>query len=164
MIEAVSAAVFLIKQDKLPFLKLAIRKLDTIKILLLVGWENKFIMNTKYADLSLKLDKIGKMLGGWKGKLEKENSSSLFKREEKWNELRASRGVVGVPVVVEPVVVPVPLVAIPVEVTDIEVAVRVAVSSKTPPFTPLSNYFKSWIVFGILNALIFWTKYFHFLE
>ena len=83
VIEAVSAAVFLIKQDKLPFLKLAIRKLDTIKILLLVGWENKFIMNTKYADLSLKLDKIGKMLGGWKGKLEKENSSSLFKREEK---------------------------------------------------------------------------------
>jgi len=130
VIEAVSAAVFLIKQDKLPFLKLAIRKLDTIKILLLVGWENKFIMNTKYADLSLKLDKIGKMLGGWKGKLEKENSSSLFKREEKWNELRASRGVVGVPVVVEPIEVQNPPVAVPVEIRDVAIIVGVAQSMR----------------------------------
>lgn len=83
VIEAVSAAIFLNRSHKLPYLKLAIRKLDTIKILLLVGWENKFIDTKKYADLSLKLDEVGKMLGGWHGKLEKENSPTLFERKEK---------------------------------------------------------------------------------
>lgn len=83
LLEAVSAAVFLLKADKIPFLKLAIRKLDTIKILLLVGWENKFVDTKKYGDLSLKLDEVGKMLGGWNGKLEKENSPTLFERREK---------------------------------------------------------------------------------
>ena len=47
-----------------------------------------------------------------------------------------SRGVVVVPVIVEPVVVPVPPATVPVEVTDIQVAVRVAVAYGVPSISP----------------------------
>jgi hypothetical protein len=43
-----------------------------------------------------------------------------------------SRGIVVVPVVVEPVVAPVPPVAVPIEVTGVQVAVRVAVAYEMP--------------------------------
>lgn len=82
ILESTSAAIFLTKENKLSFIKLAIRKLDAVKILLLVGWENKFIDTKKYAELSLKLDVVGKMLGGWNGKLEKENSPNQKVREK----------------------------------------------------------------------------------
>jgi len=44
-----------------------------------------------------------------------------------------SRGVVAVPVVVEPVVVPVPRPVVEVQIADIEVAVRVAVAYRMLP-------------------------------
>ena len=47
-----------------------------------------------------------------------------------------SRGVVVVPVVVEPVVVPVPLLAVEVEVTDVEVVVGVTISCVRPSKPP----------------------------
>ncbi len=55
-------------------MRLAIRKLDTLKILLLVLWETKSIEDKVYISLSIPLDEVGKMLGGWHNKLEKENS------------------------------------------------------------------------------------------
>ncbi len=42
------------------------------------------------------------------------------------NKEDSERGILGVPVVFEPVVVPVPLPTVPVEIPDIEVAVRIA--------------------------------------
>lgn len=59
--------------EKLPFVRLAIRKIDTIKILLMILWETKSLDTKKYAALSEKLDAIGKMLGGWNGQLIKQN-------------------------------------------------------------------------------------------
>ena len=72
IIEAVSAAAFLPKSDKLPYLRLAIRKLDALKLLLLILWETKSIETKKYITISIKFDEIGRMLGGWLGQVEKQ--------------------------------------------------------------------------------------------
>ncbi len=69
-----ASASFVQKLDKVIYLKTAIRKLDTLKILLMVLWESKSIDNKKYEMLSIQLDEIGKMLGGWLGQVEKQNS------------------------------------------------------------------------------------------
>jgi hypothetical protein len=80
VIEAISIATFLSREEKLPWVRLAIRKTDTLKILLMVLWEVKSIDNKKYINISLKIDEIGKMLGGWQGQLSaqllKQNSSA----------------------------------------------------------------------------------------
>jgi len=74
IIEAVVTASFLSKEEKLPFVRLSIRKLDTLKIFLMLLWETKSLDDKKYISLSLKIDEIGKMLGGWQGQLLKQNS------------------------------------------------------------------------------------------
>ncbi len=74
VIEAMSVASFTPKQEKLPFVRVAIRKLDTAKVLLLILWETKSIDSKKYLALSIKLEEIGKMLGGWHGQLIKHSS------------------------------------------------------------------------------------------
>ena len=73
-IEAIAAASFLSKSEKIPCVRLAIRKIDTIKILLMIVWESKSLDTTKYATLSSEIDTVGKMLGGWNGQLQKQNS------------------------------------------------------------------------------------------
>lgn len=74
IIEAIAIAGFLSREAKLPYIKIAIRKTDTLKILLMVLWETKSLDNKKYIALSLKIDAIGKMLGGWNGQITKQNS------------------------------------------------------------------------------------------
>lgn len=81
MIEMVSTSAFLPKQEKLPYLRAAIRKCDTLKLLLLVLWETKSLDTKRYAALSLPLDEIGKMLGGWQGQVHK--NSTPPERSEK---------------------------------------------------------------------------------
>ena len=81
IIEAIAAASFLSPQEKLPYIRLAIRKLDALKILLMILWEAKSLDNKKYNALSVKLDEIGRNLGGWMGQLSKQNS--LVKIREK---------------------------------------------------------------------------------
>ncbi|MFQ5662184.1 MAG: four helix bundle protein [Candidatus Paceibacteria bacterium] len=73
-IEAITIASFLSKSEKHPWVRLAIRKMDTLKILLMVLWETKSLDNKKYITLSMKVDEIGRMLGGWNGQLLKQNS------------------------------------------------------------------------------------------
>lgn len=82
LIEAVASASFLSKSEKQPWVRLAIRKLDTLKIFLLILWETKSLDTKKYIALSLPLEEIGKMLGGWNGQLTRQNSTPL-KRGEK---------------------------------------------------------------------------------
>ncbi|MDP3763102.1 MAG: four helix bundle protein [bacterium] len=74
IIENIATATFLLKQEKLPYLRLAIRKLDTLKILLMILWETKSVEDKKYITLSIPLEEIGKMLGGWHNQLIKQNS------------------------------------------------------------------------------------------
>lgn len=76
VIESIAAAIFLTALEKHKYVKLAIRKIDTIKVLLMILWENQSLENKKYGALSIKIDEIGKMLGGWNGQLQKQNSPS----------------------------------------------------------------------------------------
>ena len=74
IIEAISAASFLSREEKHPYVRLAIKKSDTLRILLLILWETKSLDNKKYITLSQPLEEIGKMLGGWNVQLTKQNS------------------------------------------------------------------------------------------
>ena len=74
IIESITLASFLRREEKQPYVRLAIRKVDTLKILLMVLWETKSLDNKKYIMLSEKIDEIGRMLGGWSGQLIKQNS------------------------------------------------------------------------------------------
>src|SRR5690606_30897582 len=51
-IEVVAQASFLAKAEKIPYVKLAIRKVDALKVFLLVLWETKSLDNKKYVALS----------------------------------------------------------------------------------------------------------------
>ena len=82
IIEAISIASFLSREEKQPWIRLAIRKTDTLKVLLLVLWEAKSLEDKKYLALSEKIEEIGKMLGGWSGQLQKQNSPALKAREK----------------------------------------------------------------------------------
>jgi hypothetical protein len=73
-IEAVAQASFLSKDEKSPYVRIAIRKMDTVKVLLLILWESKSIDDKKYIEISLPLDEVGRMLGGWHGQLTREQT------------------------------------------------------------------------------------------
>src|SRR3989344_8301046 len=74
IIEAVAYATFLWPREKQPYVLLAIRKLNTLTILLMVLWETKSLDTKKYVALSSPLDVVGKMLGGWNGQLTRQNT------------------------------------------------------------------------------------------
>ena len=73
-IEAIAIASFLAREEKIPYVRLAIRKINTLTVFLLILWENKSLDNKKYIALSEKVNNVGKMLGGWNGQLLKQNS------------------------------------------------------------------------------------------
>jgi hypothetical protein len=67
------------KEEKIIKIEKCISTLDLLKLLVSVAWEGKIISNRQFEDVSLKLDEVGKMLGGWKGKLENlENKNRTF--------------------------------------------------------------------------------------
>ena len=74
LIESLAVATFLSKEEKLPYLRISIRKLDTLNILILILFETKSIDTKKYISISEQTNEIGKMLGGWYGQLTKQNS------------------------------------------------------------------------------------------
>ena len=71
IIEAIAAASFLPKEEKRPYVRLSIKKVDAAKILIMILWESKSLNDKRYIALSLKLDEIGRNLGGWSGQLAK---------------------------------------------------------------------------------------------
>ena len=73
-IEAIITANFISPKEKIPYIRFAIRKVDTLKIFLMMLWETKSFDSKKCIALSARLDEAGRMLGGWLGKLLKENS------------------------------------------------------------------------------------------
>jgi hypothetical protein len=74
IVEAISAAAFLSREEKVPYVRLATRKVDTLKLLCMILWETKSLDTKKYIALSEVLDEIGKMLGGWNGQLIKNST------------------------------------------------------------------------------------------
>ncbi len=75
-LEVLTQASFLTRDEKLPYVRLGIRKVDTLKLLLMVLWETKSLDTKKYAHLSLHLDEVGRMLGGWGGQLIKQSPAN----------------------------------------------------------------------------------------
>ena len=71
-VELISAAGFAEKVDKPSLIRLAVRKLDTTKLLLLILWETKSLDDKKYTALSVQLEEIGGNLGGWIGSVLKQ--------------------------------------------------------------------------------------------
>jgi hypothetical protein len=72
--ESIATAGFLSRQEKYPYVRIAIRKREVLAIFLMIIWETKSIDDDKYIALSIKIDGIGRMLGGWSGQLTKQNS------------------------------------------------------------------------------------------
>ena len=78
IIEMCASASFVQKVDKIIYLRTAIRKLDTLKIMLMVLWETRSIDTKKYELLSVPLEEVGKMLGGWLGQTEKVDKNTFY--------------------------------------------------------------------------------------
>ncbi|MFA7252841.1 MAG: four helix bundle protein [Candidatus Paceibacterota bacterium] len=70
-IEMTVYAGFLSREEKLPYVKIAVRKVDTIKVFLQLIWEMNILIDKQYIAISEKLDTVGKMLGGWHNNLVK---------------------------------------------------------------------------------------------
>lgn len=70
VLEYTFIAAYLPPDQKIVVLGRTISKLDVLKFFLQIAWENKLIPTEHYADLSEKLEEIGRMIGGWKKGLE----------------------------------------------------------------------------------------------
>ncbi|OGG52119.1 hypothetical protein A2704_01240 [Candidatus Kaiserbacteria bacterium RIFCSPHIGHO2_01_FULL_54_36b] len=70
ILECLFIASYQSKTEKLPMIRVAVRKTDVLKFFLRVAWELRALDNRKYALLSEKTDELGRMIGGWKKGLE----------------------------------------------------------------------------------------------
>lgn len=57
------------KEDKIEKISNCINVLDTLKFLISVAWEAKLVSNKQYEEISVKLNEVGKMFGGWRKNL-----------------------------------------------------------------------------------------------
>jgi len=73
-IELLFVAGYLPKDQKLSVLTKAIGRFDTLKFFLQVAWDIRALDNKKYIALSTPLDEVGRMLGGWRRQIIRENS------------------------------------------------------------------------------------------
>lgn len=71
----ISGALYVNKEEKALYIKTAIRKTDTLKLLFLMLWETRSLDNNKYLMISERIDEVGRMLGGWLGQIVKQDSS-----------------------------------------------------------------------------------------
>jgi hypothetical protein len=58
------------RAEKLPTVRLAVRRVDLLKFFLRVAWDIGALETKRYALLSEKTDELGRMIGGWKKGLE----------------------------------------------------------------------------------------------
>lgn len=70
LLELSHTTYFTDKETKSAKIAECIFALDTLKFLVMTAWEGKLIANKKFEEVSVKLDEIGKMFGGWKKSLE----------------------------------------------------------------------------------------------
>ena len=75
LIESAYTAGYLPKTEKLPFISQSINKLNLLNFFMQIAWELKAINNNKYQNISLSLNEIGRMLGGWRNKIQNETSA-----------------------------------------------------------------------------------------
>jgi hypothetical protein len=70
-------------ETKVPLINKIIIKIDLLKLLTQIAWEQRAIDNNKFIELSNRLLEIGKMLGGWKKQLQTKTLPSEKGREMK---------------------------------------------------------------------------------
>lgn len=70
LLELTYIAYFTEKEQKIEKVTQCVLVLDTLKFLISVAWEGRLISNNQCETLSLKLEEVGKMFGGWKKNLE----------------------------------------------------------------------------------------------
>ncbi len=58
------------KDNKLKKIDECILTVDTLKFLTTIAWEGKIISNKHYEEIAAKLEEVGKMLGGWRKRME----------------------------------------------------------------------------------------------
>lgn len=69
LLELSYTAYFTEKEKKMEKVAECILINDSLKFLISIAWEGKLISNKQCEDVALKLDEVGKMLGGWKNSL-----------------------------------------------------------------------------------------------
>jgi hypothetical protein len=69
LLELTYISYFTEKDKKSAKLSECILTLDTLKFLIAVAWEGKVISNRHCEEISIKLEEVGRMFGGWKKKL-----------------------------------------------------------------------------------------------
>ena len=72
VIQYVSSALFVKKEQKLPYIQKAVQVLDTVKVLLHIAHTIKAFDIKQYKALSEKVHEVGKMLGGWHNQVVKQ--------------------------------------------------------------------------------------------
>ena len=70
LLELSYAAYFTERDKKAEKIAECIFVTDTLKFLVSVAWEGKFISDKQCEEIAVKLEEIGKMLGGWKKSLD----------------------------------------------------------------------------------------------
>jgi hypothetical protein len=70
LLELSYTAYFTERERKAEKITECILVLDTLKFLISVAWEGKLISNNQNQNISLVLDEVGKMFGGWKKNLQ----------------------------------------------------------------------------------------------
>jgi len=76
LVELAYITYFSEKEVKLTKIADCILILDTLKYLITISWEAKLISNKQCEEVALKLDEVGKMLGGWRKNLECSNKKT----------------------------------------------------------------------------------------
>ena len=74
-------AYFTAKEKKVEKIGTCIFMTNTLKFLIATAWEGKLISEKQCGDVAIKLEEIGKMLGGWRNSLgnpEKKNRDLNF--------------------------------------------------------------------------------------
>ena len=64
------------KFEKLSLISQIIGKCDLLRFLLQIAWEQKIIDHKIYGEIILKLEEVGRMLGGWKKNLEEKTPAN----------------------------------------------------------------------------------------
>ncbi len=70
LLELSYVAYFTEKETKAEKISECILITDALKFFISVAWEGRIISNKQCEDIALKLEEVGKMLGGWKKSLE----------------------------------------------------------------------------------------------
>jgi hypothetical protein len=71
LLELTYTVYFTEKDKKREKLSECILALDTLKFLVTVAWEGKIISNKHCEGVSVKLEEVGRMFGGWKKNLDR---------------------------------------------------------------------------------------------